>query len=157
MAGSAPTWRTMEADMKIREIMTQQVETVSPDTSLKEAARMMRDADIGFLPVGENDRLVGTLTDRDIAIRAVADGKDPNSSKVRDAMSSDLVFAFEDQDSNEAAQIMSEKQIRRLPILNRDKRLVGVVAVGDLATKTHDDDVVGQTMEDVSRPGKGKR
>lgn len=143
--------------MKIRDIMTKQVDIVSPDTSLKEAARKMRDADVGFLPVGENDRLVGTLTDRDIAIRAVADGKDPNSAKVRDAMSSGTEYVFEDQDSSEAAQMMSEKQIRRLPVMSREKRLVGVVAIGDLATKTHDDDVVGQTMEDVSRPGQGKR
>lgn len=142
--------------MKIREIMTKQVDTVSPDTSLKEAARMMRDADIGFLPVGENDRLVGTLTDRDIAIRAVADGKDPNSAKVRDAMSAGTEYVFEDQDTAEAMNLMSQKQIRRLPVMNRDKRLVGVVAIGDLAVRTNDDDVVGQTVEDVSQPSKGK-
>lgn len=143
--------------MQIRDIMTRQVELVSPNTPLKEAARMMRDADIGFLPVGENDRLVGTLTDRDIAIRAVADGKDPNSAKVSDAMTPEIAYAFEDQDSSEAAQIMSEKQIRRLPIINRDKRLVGVLAIGDLATKTGDDDLVGQTVQDVSEPSKGRR
>ena len=143
--------------MKIREIMTKQVETVSPDTPLKEAARMMRDADVGFLPVGEKDRLVGTLTDRDIAVRAVADGKDPNSATVRDAMSPGTEFVFDDQDSSEAATLMSEKQIRRLPVMSREgKRLVGVVAIGDLATRTTDDDVVGQTVEDVSQPGKGK-
>ncbi|HYH20512.1 MAG TPA: CBS domain-containing protein [Azospirillum sp.] len=140
--------------MKIRDIMTKQVEIVSPDTSLKDAARMMRDADIGFLPVGENDRLVGTLTDRDIAIRAVADGKDP-SAKVRDAMSPNIEYVFEDQDSSEAAQLMSSKQIRRVPVMSREKRLVGVLAMGDLATKTHDDDMVGQTVQDVSEPSKG--
>lgn len=140
--------------MKIREIMTKQVEIVSPDSSLKEAARMMRDADTGFLPVGENDKLVGTLTDRDIAIRAVADGKDPNNSKVRDAMTKELAFVFDDQDTSEAATIMSEKQIRRLPVMSRDKKLVGVIAVGDLATKTNDDDVVGQTIEDISQRNK---
>ncbi|MBP2290442.1 CBS domain-containing protein [Azospirillum rugosum] len=143
--------------MQIREIMTRQVELVNPDTPLQDAARMMRDANIGFLPVGENDRLVGTLTDRDIAVRAVAEGKDVKTAKVADAMTPDLAFAFDDQDSSEAAQIMAEKQIRRLPILNRDKRLVGVVALGDLATKTGDDDVVGQTVQDVSEPTKGKR
>lgn len=143
--------------MQIREIMTRQVELVNPNTPLQDAARMMRDANIGFLPVGENDRLVGTLTDRDIAVRAVAEGKDVKTAKVADAMTPDLAFAFDDQDSSEAAQIMAEKQIRRLPILNRDKRLVGVVALGDLATKTGDDDVVGQTVQDVSEPTKGKR
>lgn len=143
--------------MQIRDIMTRQVELVSPNTPLRDAARMMRDADIGFLPVGENDRLVGTLTDRDIAVRAVAEGKDVTSCKVADAMTADIAYAFEDQDSSEAAQIMAEKQIRRLPVLNRDKRLVGVVALGDLATKTGDDDVVGQTVQDVSEPSKGGR
>jgi CBS domain-containing protein len=139
--------------MKIRDIMTSDVETVSPDTPLRDAAQRMRDTDTGFLPVGENDQLVGTLTDRDITIRAVAEGQDPNSAKVRDAMSENLVYCFDDQDSSEAAELMAEKQLRRLPILSRDKRLVGVVSLGDLATRTGDDDVVGQTVEDISEPG----
>ena len=142
--------------MKIRDIMTKQVEIVSPNTSLRDAARMMRDSDVGFLPVGENDRLVGTLTDRDIAIRAVAEGKDANA-KVSDAMSPNIEYVFEDQDSSEAAQLMSSKQIRRLPVMSREKRLVGVLAIGDLATKTGDDDVVGQTVQDVSEPSKGSQ
>jgi CBS domain-containing protein len=142
--------------MKIRDIMTSDVEIVSPDTPLRDAAQRMRDTDTGFLPVGENDQLVGTLTDRDITIRAVAEGQDPNSSKVRDAMSENLVYCFDDQDSSEAAELMAEKQLRRLPILSRDKRLVGVVSLGDLATRTGDDDVVGQTVEDISEPGGSK-
>jgi CBS domain-containing protein len=142
--------------MKIRDIMTSDVETVSPDTPLRDAAQRMRDTDTGFLPVGENDQLVGTLTDRDITIRAVAEGQDPNSAKVRDAMSENLVYCFDDQDSSEAAELMAEKQLRRLPILSRDKRLVGVVSLGDLATRTGDDDVVGQTVEDISEPGGSK-
>ena len=142
--------------MKIRDIMTTGVELVHPDTTLRDAAQKMRDADTGFLPVGEDDRLVGTLTDRDITIRAVAEGQDPNSAKVRDAMSENLVYCFDDQDSSEAAELMAEKQLRRLPILSRDKRLVGVVSLGDLATRTGDDDVVGQTVEDISEPGGSK-
>ena len=142
--------------MKIRDIMTTGVELVHPDTMLRDAAQKMRDADTGFLPVGENDQLVGTLTDRDITIRAVAEGQDPNSAKVRDAMSENLVYCFDDQDSSEAAELMAEKQLRRLPILSRDKRLVGVVSLGDLATRTGDDDVVGQTVEDISEPGGSK-
>jgi CBS domain-containing protein len=142
--------------MKIRDIMTSDVEIVSPDTPLRDAAQRMRDTDTGFLPVGENDQLVGTLTDRDITIRAVAEGQDPNSAKVRDAMSENLVYCFDDQDSSEAAELMAEKQLRRLPILSRDKRLVGVVSLGDLATRTGDDDVVGQTVEDISEPGGSK-
>jgi CBS domain-containing protein len=137
--------------MKIRDVMTRSVELVNPDTSLQEAARKMRETDTGFLPVGENDRLVGTLTDRDITIRAVAEGRDPKSAKVRDAMSDELVYVFEDAETAEAADLMAQRQIRRLPVLNQDKRLVGVVSLGDLATRTPDDDVVGQTVQDVSK------
>jgi CBS domain-containing protein len=137
--------------MKIRDVMTRDVELVNPDTSLQEAARKMRETDTGFLPVGEHDRLVGTLTDRDITIRAVAEGQDPKSAKVRDAMSDELVYVFEDAEAVEAADLMAQRQIRRLPVLNEDKRLVGVVSLGDLATRTSDDDVVGQTVQDVSK------
>ena len=137
--------------MKIRDVMTRSVELVNPDTSLEEAARKMRETDTGFLPVGENDRLAGTLTDRDITIRAVAEGRDLKSAKVRDAMSDELVYVFEDAETAEAADLMAQRQIRRLPVLNQDKRLVGVVSLGDLATRTPDDDVVGQTVQDVSK------
>ncbi|HYD29512.1 MAG TPA: CBS domain-containing protein [Azospirillaceae bacterium] len=139
--------------MKLRDIMTKDVEVVRPDSALQEAARMMRDADTGFLPVCDGEQLIGTVTDRDIAIRSTAEGQDPSSAKVQEVMSEELVFAYEDQDSNEAAQIMAEKRIRRLPVVNREKRLVGVVSLGDLATQTPDDDVVGQTIQDVSQPG----
>lgn len=137
--------------MQIRDIMTKDVELVNPSTTLKEAARKMRDADTGFLPVGENDRLVGTVTDRDITVRCVAEGADPNSAAVRDAMTDDLVFVFDDQDSSEAAQLMSERAVRRLPVLNRDKRLVGIVSIGDVAAKGSDDDVVGLTQGDIAK------
>jgi CBS domain-containing protein len=140
----------MEMTMKIRDIMTTGVELVHPDTTLRDAAQKMRDADTGFLPVGEDDRLVGTLTDRDITIRAVAEGHDPKVTRVREAMGGDLVYCFEDQDSSEAAELMAENDIRRLPVLNSDKRLVGIVSLGDLAAKTGDDDIVGQTVQDIS-------
>jgi CBS domain-containing protein len=136
--------------MKIRDIMTTEVELVHPDTLLRDAAQKMRAADTGFLPVGEDDRLVGTLTDRDITIRAVAEGHDPKVARVREAMSDTLVYCFEDQDSSEAAELMAENDVRRLPVLNADKRLVGVVSLGDLAAQTGDDDVVGQTVQDIS-------
>lgn len=110
----------------------------------------MRDVDTGFLPVGQDDRLVGTLTDRDITIRAVAEGHDPKVVRVREAMSENLVYCMEDQDSSEAAELMAENDIRRLPVLNSDKRLVGIVSLGDLAARTNDDDVVGQTVQDIS-------
>lgn len=136
--------------MKIRDLMTRDVELVHPDTLLRDAAKMMRDADTGFLPVGQDDRLVGTLTDRDITVRAVAEGHDPKVIRVREAMAEGLVYCFEDQDSSEAAEIMAENDIRRLPVLDSNKRLVGIVSLGDLAAKTGDDDIVGQTVQDIS-------
>jgi CBS domain-containing protein len=120
--------------MKVSELMTPDVEIVAPDDTLHTAARMMADLDTGALPVGENDRLVGMITDRDITIRAVAEGRDPNTTKVRDAMSEHIRFCFEDEDTQEVGHKMSDWAVRRLPVLNRDKRLVGIVSLGDLAT-----------------------
>lgn len=137
--------------MQIGEIMSRDVRVISPNDTLREAAKIMREVDTGFLPVGENDRLIGTVTDRDITLRAVADGKDPNATVVRDAMSEHLIYCYEDQDPREAARIMGEKQIRRLPVLNRDKRLVGVLSLGDIATDTHQNPTVGQSLDKVSR------
>lgn len=135
--------------MELREVMTPNPECIPPDTSLKAAAAKMRDCDIGDLLVCENDRLVGIVTDRDIAIRATAEGKTPSRSKVRDVMSEGIVYCFEDQTHEEAAKLMSEKQIRRLPILNRQKRLVGIISLGDLALQTNDENTVEKTLEAV--------
>ncbi|MFM2041873.1 MAG: hypothetical protein RLY86_449 [Pseudomonadota bacterium] len=137
--------------MKIRDIMTRDVELVSPDTPLQEAARLMRDADTGFLPVGADDRLVGTVTDRDITVRCVAEGADPARATVRDAMTDELVYVFDDQDGAEAAQIMADRHIRRLPVINRDKRLVGVLSLGDVAARSDDDDVAALTQEEIAK------
>lgn len=137
--------------MQLRDIMTRDVELVSPDTPLQEAARRMRDIDTGFLPIGADDRLVGTVTDRDITIRCTAEGADPKQAKVRDAMSEELIYCFDDQDVREAAALMAQKQIRRLPVLNRDKRLVGVVSLGDVATGSDDRQATAQAAEGVSR------
>jgi CBS domain-containing protein len=140
--------------MKIRDIMTTNVEIAHAGMALQEAARMMRDADTGFLPVGEGDKLIGTLTDRDIVVRCVAEGRDLASATVGDAMTDDLVYCHADQDTAEAAQLMADRQIRRLPVIDQDKRLVGIVSQGDLATRTDDDDLVGQTVEEISeKPG----
>ena len=136
--------------MQIKDVMSHDVEIVAPDLPVCDAAIKMRDSDIGFLPVGENDRLVGMITDRDIAVRAVAEGKDPRSCHVRDAMTHEVLYCFEDQDTSEAAELMSEHQIHRLPILNRDKRLVGVLSVGDLARAEHG--TTAKAMEGISRP-----
>jgi CBS domain-containing protein len=144
--------------MLLREIMTKDVEIISPDIPLQDAARRMREMDTGFLPVGENDRLVGTLTDRDIAIRAVADGRDPKATRVRETMSAKIVYCFDDQDCKEAAQIMGEHQIRRLPVLNREKRLVGVVSLGDIASEARETRTVGAATQQVSqKTGQSRR
>jgi CBS domain-containing protein len=141
----------MEADMLVRECMTTDVKIIDPGMTLREAAKLMGEQDTGFLPVGENDRLVGSLTDRDIAVRAVSQGKDPNSATVRDAMSEHIVYCFDDQDSREAADLMGENQIRRLAVLNHDKRLVGVVSLGDIASRAHDENAAEQALEEISR------
>lgn len=136
--------------MQLKEIMTTDVRLTDPATNLQEAAALMRDGDFGLLPVGENDRLVGTITDRDITVRAVAAGKDPATTTVRDAMSEGIHYCFEDQDAEEAAEMMSQAQIRRLPVLNRDKRLVGIVALADLATASRAGGPAGEALAGVS-------
>ena len=119
---------------KIREFMTPDVVVVSPDDTLQVAAQKMQERDIGFLPVCDGQRLIGTLSDRDITVRAVAQGRDPRSTPVREFASPQPVWCFDDQDVGEAAQRMQEKQVRRLMVLRReDKHLVGVVSLGDLA------------------------
>jgi CBS domain-containing protein len=138
--------------MQVKEVMTRGVECVPPDSTLQEAARKMRDLDVGPLPVCDHDRLAGMLTDRDIVVRAIAEGRDPKTTKVRDAMTEGIDYCFEDDDVATAAQQMREKQIRRLVVLNRDKRLVGIVSLGDLAVETGDAEVAGRTLEEVSQP-----
>ena len=103
--------------MQLKDVMTRQVEVISPDASLEEAARKMDQLNVGPLPVCENERLVGLVTDRDITVRATAAGKDPRTTPVREAMSQDVLYCFEDQDVREAAQIMENQQVRRLPVL----------------------------------------
>jgi len=120
--------------MKISNIMSRDVQIIGPDQTLREAASVMEKLDAGALPVGERDKLVGMITDRDIAIRAVAQGKGPDA-KVRDAMSHEIKYCFEDEEVDHIAENMAELQVRRLPVMNRDKRLVGIVSLGDLATE----------------------
>jgi CBS domain-containing protein len=144
--------------MKLKDIMTPNVECVRPEDTLEDAARKMRDLDVGPLPVcGDNDRLAGMITDRDITVRAVAEGKDPKTTRVRDAMSEEIIYCFEDQDVQEAARTMRERQVRRLVVLNRDKRLVGIVSLGDLATETGDKQKSGEVLQDVSEPATPRR
>jgi len=119
--------------MRISEIMTPDPELIDPTSSIRDAAQRMKNEDIGALPVGENDRLIGMVTDRDIAVRGVADGRDPTSTTVRDVMSEKIYYCFEDDDVEDAAKCMADNQVRRLPILNRDKRLTGIVSLADIA------------------------
>ncbi len=138
--------------MRLREIMTRDVEVIHPDDSLQIAAQKMRDRDIGFLPVCDGDRLVGVLSDRDITVRALAQGMQTDSMLGRDLMTSPVIYCFDDQDIDYAAKVMEENQIRRLVVLGRaDKRLVGVVSLGDLAT--HDTTKrSGKVLQKVSEP-----
>jgi len=118
--------------MKVGDIMTRDVHLASPSQKLREAAAEMEKSDIGALPVGENDRLVGMITDRDIAVRGISHGLGPDAA-VRDVMTKDVRYCFEDDDVEEIVQNMADEQIRRLPVLNGDKRLVGIISLGDLA------------------------
>jgi CBS domain-containing protein len=111
----------------------------------------MKSLDVGLLPVCEEVRLVGMVTDRDITVRAVSAGADAGSHRVRDVMTSDVVFCYEDQDVHEAARLMEEKQVRRLVVLTRDRRLAGIISLGDLAVQTGDERLAGEALESVSR------
>ena len=121
--------------MHVSEVMTRDVKMASPEDTLQHAAQMMEDIDAGVLPIAEKDRLVGILTDRDITLRAVARGKAPDTCKVREVMSSSIKYIYEDETVESAAKNMGELQIRRLPVLDRKKRLVGIVSLGDLALR----------------------
>ncbi len=136
--------------MKISECMSTGVEIASPDDSLRDVARTMREIDAGSMPVGENDRLVGMITDRDIAIRAVAEGLGPDTP-VRGIMSKDIRWCFEDEDVEDVAEQMADYKIRRLPVLSREKRLIGMVSLGDLSQA--DGESSGEALREISEPG----
>lgn len=138
--------------MQIKEVMTTGVEVVRPDDTLQEAARRMKSIDVGPLPVCDGDRLLGMITDRDIIIRATAEGRDPKVTRVKDAMTPGVVYVFEDQDVEEAASLMKERQIRRLVVLDRNKRLVGILSLGDIAADIQDEELSGEVLERVSEP-----
>src|SRR5215510_6894694 len=138
--------------MQIRDVMTQVVRIASPDQPIREAARTMTAIDSGALPVGENDRLVGMITDRDIAVRAVAKGKNPDTP-VRDIMSSEIRYCFDDQELDEVAANMADVKVRRLPVVNRDKRLVGIVSLGDIALADDPGEAASAALCGISEPG----
>ena len=139
--------------MRISEVMTPNVERLPPNFTVHQAGMTMREHDIGAIPVYEGDRLVGMITDRDIAIRAVADGKDPAEITVGEAMSPGIAYCFEDEEIREAGKKMREKKVRRLIVLDRAKRLVGIVSLGDLATQG-DEKVAGKALEAMAQEGR---
>ena len=138
--------------MKLSEIMTRDVVVLQPDDSLQSAAKKMRDRNIGFLPVCDGEELLGVISDRDLTIRALADGMDVNIMLGRDLMTAPAIYCYDDQDIDDVAKIMEENQIRRLVVLSRDdKRLVGVVSLGDLA-RNESADRSGKVLQKVSEP-----
>ena len=137
--------------MRVSEAMTREVRVASPGQSIREVAKIMAEIDAGAMPVGDNDRLVGMITDRDIAIRAVALGKGPDTP-VRDVMSTEQVlYCYEDEELDHVAKNMSEQQVRRLPVVNREKRLVGIVSLGNLAQK--EGRAANKAVKGVTKPG----
>ena len=137
--------------MKVREAMTEDVLLAQPDQSIRDAARMMAEHDIGALPVSENDRLVGMITDRDIAVRAIADDRGPDT-KIADVMSREVLYCFDDEDLDDVASNMADVQVRRLPVVNRDKRLVGIVSLSVVAA-CEDAKQTGRAIAGISTPG----
>jgi CBS domain-containing protein len=119
--------------MNIKDVMSKNADWISPETTLAQAAQKMKAHDIGFLPVGENDKLIGTVTDRDIVVRALAENMNPQTTTVKDVMTAKMLYCFDDQGVDEICDNMAQMKVRRFPVVNRDKRLVGVVSLGDLA------------------------
>jgi len=138
--------------MLLKEIMTHNVEVVSPGDTLEQAARKMQELNVGPMPVCEGNRVVGMLTDRDITVRATAAGCDPKATLVADAMTQDIIACYDDQDVRDAARLMKEKQVRRLLVLSRANDLVGIVSLGDLATEAGDPGQPGEVLQKVSEP-----
>ena len=136
--------------MKVNQCMTRDVRTIAPDDTIERAAQRMGQIDAGVLPVSDGTRLVGMITDRDIAVRGVAEGCGP-SAKVRDVMSQEVKYCFDDADTDEVLENMADVQVRRLPVVDHDKRLVGIVSIGDLAKE--DARESGQALRGIAQPG----
>lgn len=139
--------------MNVRDVMNPNAKTVSPSTTLKDAAAIMAEKNIGFLLIGSDDQLKGTLTDRDIVLRAVAQGKNLESTTVGDVLTGEILYCKDDQDVDQVAKNMSEKQVRRMPVVDESKRLVGVVSIGDMAQALNKDEV-GRILEAVTSEGR---
>lgn len=138
--------------MRVSEAMTRDVCVARTDHTIEDAARMMLAIDAGLLPVGDDDQLVGMITDRDIAVRAIAEGRGPRT-EVGEVMTRDVKYCFEDEDTAHVAKNMGEQQVRRLPVLNRDKRLVGILSLADVASHEKDGRRVGNAYREIAEPG----
>ena len=138
---------------QLKDVMSRDVKVISPEMTIREAARSMCDGDFGMMPVGENDRMIGAISDRDIAIRAVAEGKGPGTN-VREIMSTGICWAYDDDTVEHAAKLMSEHQLRRLPVVNHDKRLVGIVALGDFAVDSSQIRPAAEALSKISEPSR---
>ncbi len=137
--------------MKVKDVMTMSVECVRPETTLQEAAAKMKSLNVGSLPVCEGDRPIGIVTDRDIVIRAIAEGRDPRTGRVPEVMTADVVSVPNTADVKEAARLMRDRQIRRIVVVDSDQRVVGIVSLGDIAVDTRDDKMSGDVLEKVSK------
>ena len=138
--------------MKVKDVMTERAECISPNESIRKAAQRKKDLNVGCLPICENDRLVGIVTDRDIVVRGVCNACDATTTTIRDVMTPRITYCFEDQDVQEAAQSMRERKIRRLAVLNREKRLVGIFSLCDLAMENGDTQFSWETPQRVCKP-----
>jgi CBS domain-containing protein len=143
--------------MQIREIMTRDVEVVPFDAPVREAAAKMKQLDVGVIPVCDGQKLTGVLTDRDIAVRLAAEGRNPSETRVSDIMTRDLYYCFEDQEVEEAATVMEAGQIRRLPILDHDRQLVGIISLGDISVRSDEKNAAAEALEGISEPAAPKR
>lgn len=141
----------------LKDIMTTHVDVIAPDALAEDAATKMKGLNVGAIPVCDGEKLVGMITDRDLVLRVMAEHRDPKKSRVSEAMSSDILFCYEDDDVEKASRMMSQKQIRRLPILSTGKKLVGIVSLGDLAVHGTDSQMSGKILEQVSSPAQPRR
>jgi CBS domain-containing protein len=143
--------------MKISEIMTPKFETINSTNTLTDAARKMKEFNVGFLPVQEGTSLIGVVTDRDIVIRALAEERDPDSTQVKEIISSDIVYCFEDDNIEDAVRLMEENQVRRLIVCRSDRTPVGIVSLGDIAVRTGEECLSGEALEQISEPAAPSR
>jgi CBS domain-containing protein len=143
--------------MKLSEIMTADFEMMDSTSSLTDAADRMKSLDVGVLPIKEGTKLIGVLTDRDIVVRGLAEHRDPNSTQVKDVISSEIVYCDQDESVEQAAELMEAKKVRRLVVTDQERTPVGIVSLGDLAARTERDNLAGEALEEISKPAGPRR